>query len=56
MSEKAKARRTAPRKATKPPTEQEARGNRARRREAIELASRPQAFPAPEDDTGRCRP
>jgi len=60
MSEKAKARRTAPRKAAKPPTEQEVRGNRARRREAIELASssarRPQSFPAPEDDTGRYRP
>lgn len=48
-----KPRRTAPRKATKPPTERQARSNRARRREALELQGRAQArptYPDPEAD------
>lgn len=54
-----KPRRTAPRKATKPEREREARANRARRREQQELAdryARRPVYPAPEDDTGRYKP
>lgn len=54
-----KPRRTAPRKASKPPAEKDVRSNRARRREALELQGRAQArpiYPAPEDDTGRYTP
>lgn len=54
-----KPRRTAPRKASKPERELQARSNRARQREAAELAqryARRPVYPAPEDDTGRYRP
>lgn len=53
-----KPRRTAPRKAAKPPAERETRSNRARRREALEQRGRDGTrvlFPQPEDE-GRYRP
>lgn len=48
-----KPRRTAPRKASKPPSERQVRSNRARRREALELQGRALArpnYPEPEAD------
>lgn len=55
-----KPRRTAPRKKTRLARHIEQTINRARRREADELADRyarrPQPYPPPEDDTGRYRP
>ena len=53
-----KPRRTVPRKATKPPSERQTRGNRARRQEALEQqerARRRPLFPCPEDEE-RYRP